>query len=170
MLRVLAFDLGLNVGWALIEAGQRPVVGGFKIPYRAYQLGEIAIFFEARAAEIIGKKSPKVIARATRFINEKSNPLAIGPYYGLSMVLDAMAVRRRLRDVEIEESDARKAFLSTTPRKSKDIKAAVKRECEAREWPADDEHACDAIVVGLHVLNILEPGRGHETTPLFHSA
>ncbi|MDE2470060.1 MAG: hypothetical protein KGL35_15275, partial [Bradyrhizobium sp.] len=93
--------------------------------------------------------------------------VSIGPLYGLSMLLDMMADDYRLPSYEVAESDARKAFLSAVPRKSKEIKAAVMSACALRGWPALDSHSCDAIVVALHVLAHLEPGTAVEATPLF---
>ncbi len=169
-MKVIAFDLGLNVGWALLEDGKRPLAGSFTIPHGAHNLGGIAIYFEQRVSVLLGEHRPDVVARAARFTNRYSNAVAIGPYFGLSMVLDAMAQKRLMRDVEVAESAARKSFLGKIPRKSKAIKKSVIAGCIERGWPAKDDHCCDAQVIAAHVLAILSPKSAHETTPLFQNA
>lgn len=163
------FDLGLNVGWAALESGKRPIAGSFRIQRRAQDLGGIAVDFEQRAAELFAEHRPDVVGRAARFINKFSNPVAIGPYFGLSMKLDEMAVRRRLPHYEVAEQDARKAFLDRVPRGSIAQKRAVIAACYQRGWWAADDHGCDAQCVGVHILGILEPERSHEATPLFQA-
>ncbi len=167
MTTILSWDLGLSVGYAIIKAGVPPVAGSFRIPFRAYQLGEIAVHFEQMASEIMVRSKPDVIVRATRFVGHKVNPTQIGPLFGLSMKLDEMALRRRLRCFEVYEAEARDAFLSKVPRGTKAIKRAVMDACAERGWPVKDDHSCDAIVVGIHTLSMLSPNTAHESTPLF---
>ncbi len=166
-LKILSADLGLNVGYALIETGVEPKAASFRIPYRATQLGQINLYFVEKMEEIIGRAKPDVIARATRIIGRRNTPASIGVYFGLSMALDAMAVARRIRDVEISESDARRSFLGKVPRKSADIKRAIIEGCASRGWWAKDDHGCDAIVVGCHAMSILRPQGTHTFEPLF---
>ena len=164
---ILAVDLGLQIGLAILEPGARPRVAYFRIPHSARDLGLIAIYFEEKMEGIIGRTKPDVIVRATRFINRQSNPLCISPYFGLSMVLDAMAIRRHIKSMEVSEQDARKAFLGNIPRGSKAIKRAIRAACLQMNYPVHDEHSCDAIVVGVHTLSILVPEIAHTMTPLF---
>lgn len=165
-MRVLAFDLGLNIGYALLHPGQsRPEVGHFRIQHRALDLGLVALAFNERAVPIMKEMAPDYVVRATRFISRTSTPVAIGPYYGLSMWLDAICERWKWRHGEISESDARKAFLGKLPRKG--VKDAVRLEFESRGWGYDNEHIRDAIVVGLHTLEILQPRSTLTKTPLF---
>jgi len=167
MTRVLAADLGLNIGLGVVEPNVRPRVSFFNIPYPARDLGSIAVFFEEKMEVVIAKVKPDVIVRATRFINRRSNPIAIGPYFGLSMVLDAMAKRRHIDHFEVFEADARRAFLEKVPRNSKEIKNAIRAAMVQRNWPCHDEHSNDAVVVGTHALSILIPGYAVTSTPLF---
>lgn len=169
-MRVLAADLGLHVGLALIEPNCRPRISYFEIPFPARCLGKVARCFVAKMGPIIDKVKPDHIVRATRFIGKHSQPIAIGPVYGLSMRLDEMADELGIDYFEVVESDARKAFLGKVPRKSKEIKAAIRASCVQRNWPAHDEHSCDAIVVGTHALSILEPAHAVSSTPLFSGA
>lgn len=166
-MRVMGFDLGLNCGYAMLQPGERPVAGSFRINRSARDLGHIKIDFEQCAEHLIGRFNPDVIVRATRFINPKSNPIAIGPYFGLSMVLDAMAVSRHIEPVEIDEQGARKTFLGGIPRGSKAIKDRVIAECAARGWPSKDSHTCDAIVVALKILAQRDRKSALAMTPLF---
>lgn len=163
----MTFDLGLNVGWSVLESGKTPIAGSFRIHRRAADLGGVGVDFEQRAAELFAQYKPEAVGRAARFINRFSQPVALGPVFGLSMVLDMMAMKRRLPHYEIAESDARKAFLGKIPKGSKAIKAAIIAECHSRGWWAADDHGCDAQCVGVHILSILEPERSHEATPLF---
>lgn len=167
MIRLLAFDLGLNVGFALLAAGQRPQAGSFRINRRATDLGGIKVDFDERAEELFARFKPNAVARASRFVNRYSNPTAIGPYFGLSMVLDGMATVRGMKHYEVAESDARKAFCGHVPRGSKAQKRAVMTGCHQRGWWCADDHGCDAQCIGAHVLSFLVADLAHETTPLF---
>ena len=169
-MRVLAVDLGIHTGLALAEPGVRPRISCFDIPYPARDLGSVGIYFEEKMSEKIARAKPDVIVRATRFINRHSQPIAIGPVFGLSMVLDVMAQRRRIEHCERAESDARKAFLGKVPRKSKDIKAAVRAACMQRQFPVHDQHSCDAIVMAVFELSLRVPSYAVSSTPLFAEA
>lgn len=165
---VLAFDLGLNVGWAILRSGtERPIARSFRIPYRATQLGEIAQHFEQEAAVVFAQAKPDLCVRAKRFVTHTSNPIAIGPYFGLSMVLDRMALERRVERDEIAEPEARNSFLGGVPRKSKTIKQALMLRCAQLGWPAQDDHVTDAICVGLHAWNLRNKTESYKSTPLF---
>lgn len=166
-MRILAFDVGLTVGFALLESGKRPIAGSFRIRRQAGDLGGIAMDFEQTASELFAKFKPDAVGRAMWFFGRFSNPISLGPVCGLSMKVDEMAAKRRLPHYTIDEPDARKAFLGHVPRRSKAIKAAIIAECHSRGWWAADDHGCDAQCVGVHILSILEPERSHEATPLF---
>lgn len=103
----------MNVGWGSLERGSIPQAGSFTIERAIRDLGAIAMDFEQRACEIIATQKPDVICRASCITNRFSLPQNIAPYYGLSMKLDEMARRRRIRCIERDESDCRKAFLGT---------------------------------------------------------
>jgi hypothetical protein len=167
MTLVLACDLGLNVGLVLVEPNTRPRVHYFRIPYPARDLGRIAQFFVQKVRPIIKKYKPDHIVRATRFINKVSNPIAIGPYFGLSMRLDELAEDHHIDHFEVIEGQARAAFLGKVPRGSEAIKDAIRAACVQRNYPTHDEHTCDAIVVGTYALSILVPSHAVTSTPLF---
>ena len=165
----MAADLGLNVGLGFLEPGVRPTVDYFRIPYPAVDLASIAIHFVEKMETIIAETRPDVIVRATRFVNRFSQPVAIGVYFGLSMRLDEMAGRRKIRHYEYSEQRARDAFLGSVPRGSKAQKRAVRAACVQRNWPAHDEHSCDALVIGSYALSVLEPNTAHKSTPLLQN-
>lgn len=171
-MRVLAFDLGLNAGFASLARGARPLAGSVRLDGSAEKLGAVAISFEQFASEIIAEQKPDVIGYAAPFVGAiaMKNPNSIKPLFGLMMALEAMADRRRIRCVMVTESDARKAFLGKVPAKSKAIKEAVIAGCRSRNWPAATDHAADALVVADFILSILEPETAHAGDPLFATA
>lgn len=166
-MKFMAFDLGLNVGYAIRQHDERPVAGSFRIPFRADQLGEIAQDFFTRAVPLIRHHKPDVLCRAMPIVNKRTLPYNIGPYYGLTMMLDWVAKREGIELQEFQEQDARGSFLGKVPRKSKDIKKAVIAECARRYWPAKDDHTCDAIVIALFAQTTHYPEGSIRSKPLF---
>lgn len=182
---VMALDMGITVGWAVLGDGVGAVAGNRNLKGTARQMGMVGRKFDALLRDLILRYRPTVICFATPFVGQiyikpritngkkiagRYQPISsdtVRPLLGLTTVAEMICDELHIRAAEVEEPDARRAFLTGVPRKRKDIKAAVMRACELRGWPVTCDHEADAFCVASHVLEQLHPGRSHELTPLF---
>lgn len=169
-MKVLPFDLGLNVGWAALERGERPRAGSRRLAGNSGKLGMVIADFHQFAGAVIDAEKPDVIGYASKFVGRMASPASIGPLFGLIAHLEWLAHVRGIRCVEVDEGRARKAFLGAVPGGRKNIKSACMAACRNRNWPAQDDHVADALVVGDFILAILEPENAHAGDPLFATA
>lgn len=184
-MRVLAIDAGFNCGYGALGGGKVPTSGSRRIRGDARHLGTAGRHFDETVRQLILQERPQVIAFATPFVGQihakptfvngekiwgKSVPIqpdSIRPLMGFLTVLEMICDELKIRCIELSESEARRAFMTAVPRKSKDIKIAVMRACRQRGWPAMDNHAADALCVAARALELVDPSSSHELTPLF---
>lgn len=184
MTRVLAIDAGLTFGYGAVGGG--PVrSGSHRLRGGTGELGITGRHFDELFRQLLLRERPTVVCFASPFIGTIGpkpifkdgqriwtpgrgiDPRALRPLMGMIFLVDMICEELRIRCVEVDEPDARRAFLTKVPRKSKDIKAAVMRACDLRGWPNTDNHAADALCVASFVLEKVEPGSAHKLTPLF---
>lgn len=123
------------------------------------------IAFASPFVGMINKTGPKgVIGRMA------VQPDSIRPLMSFLTIIEMVCDELRIRCVEVDEPQARRAFMTAVPRKTKDIKLAVQRACFLRGWPCATDHAGDALCVAAFVLECVVPDSAHETTPLFSTA
>lgn len=184
-MRVLALDAGFRTGYGALGDGIEPRSGSRPIRGNARQMGIAGRDFDGVVRQLILKERPAVVCFASPFVGQiwakptfingqkvwgKSSPIppdSIRPLMSFLTIIEMVCDELHIRCVEVDEPECRRAFLTKVPRKSADIKIAVMRACRLRGWPAMDNHAADALCVASRVLEILEPSRSHEMTPLF---
>ena len=167
-MKILAIDNGFRCGYAvlsndMVRSGSKGVEGSS---------ADMGLTFRSYSALVHGwidKYKPDVVGTAIPFVGLFGTPVELIPIFGMFCKLQEIAFEAGLRFEKFSESDARKAFLSPapTPRKSKDIKAAVIAACALRGWPATDNHAADALCAADFLLAKLDKGSGWDRTPLF---
>jgi hypothetical protein len=166
-MRVCVIDCGFNLGFGVL--GRDYVRSGTYRLEGQWDRMDLAFRSMAKIVERIAEKhQPTVIGACIPFVSFKANPINLIPIMGFYARLQEIAADLDLPFHSIHESDARKAFLAPAPvpRKSKDIKAAVKAACDLRGWPATDGHAADALCVADFALAQLDRDAGWYRTPL----
>lgn len=166
-MRVAGYDPGFNFGYGVLERGKPALSGSHKIPGSGRRLGAALNHVERWLLSHMREHKPDVVVIAIPFISRKATPTLLRPLMSFAGMVEKVADTLRIDCKEIQESDARLAFLGSVPRKSKAIKAAIMASCEQRGWPCADDHAGDALCVAEFCLAILDPLRAHENTPLF---
>lgn len=178
-MRVLAIDAGMSMGFAALGGGKLPVSGSRSLRGGPREMGKAGRHCDEILRQLILQERPQVIAFAAPFvgmINRKGangpmrmavQPDSIRPLMSFLTIIEMVCDELKIRCVELDEPEARRAFLTAVPRKSKDIKIAVQRACFARGWPCMNDHAGDALCVAAFALEVLDPDHSHEMTPLF---
>lgn len=188
MTRVLAIDLGKTMGFGLL-GGKRVLFGSREVVKRWSPYGASFLGLWAAIQALIDTHKPDYIAVARPFVRLDMPEPAPGqpedpfrkyndttqnlvPMFGGFVVLHMVAAKNCKPVEVVEESAARSLMLGEgmCPRASARAKAAVMQACRDRGWLVEDDHAGDALCVGAAVLERLEPGQAHETTPLFIAA
>jgi hypothetical protein len=188
VLRVATFDGGMNLGMAALGGGQDPIS---RCRHAQVHADVARAFIIEQDAAVVGFATPFVgqtRGKPKQFIKGKPvwgsgnapiPPDNIRPLFGcltvIEMVVEDLNEERRqagdnrppIRCVEVDEPEARRAFLTAVPRKSKDIKIAIQRACTLRRWPWSTEHGADALCIASWVLEWSERDNSHSTTPLF---
>jgi hypothetical protein len=182
---VLAIDAGFTLGYGAIGGGKPVTSGSIQLRGTARQMGVAGRDCDDIVRSLILAERPDVIAFASPFVGQTfSKPIIVNgqkiwgkgapippdnirPLMSFLTIIEMVCDELRIRCVEISESEARRAFMTAVPRKSKDIKLAVMRACRLRGWPFNSNHAADALCVASRALEILEPKTAHQTTPLF---
>lgn len=175
MVRLLAIDIGKQMGFGLIGPGVETRSGSREILKTWHPLGDAALVFEAKVGELIDLHCPTHMAVARPFVRRFrgkmiDTPDNLVPMFGAFMVLHRLAAVRGLPPpLVIQESDARSHLVGKNmlAAKSAVIKEAVIRACRDRGWPVCDDHAADALCIAAAALERLQPRRAHQTTPLF---
>lgn len=175
-MRVLAIDAGMTMGFAALGGGKPAISGSRSLRGGPRQMGIAGRHCDEILRTLILQERPKVICFAAPFVGQirdfKGRPVpvqpdSIRPLMSFVTIVEMVCDELKIRCVEIDEPEARRAFLTNVPRKSKDIKMAVQRACFLRGWPCKDDHAGDALCVASWALELLDPDASHETTPLF---
>lgn len=177
MIRVVAFDAGLNLGYAALGGDVAVASGSYRLGGGARDMGTTMRNADRRIREVIGRERPGLIAFAAPFVGQVRvkgklqpiNPDNIRPLFGVLAKIEEVGAELRIACIELDEPECRRAFMTGVPRKSKDIKAAVIKACRQRGWPCTDEHAADALCVGAWALELRVPKSSHQTTPLFQA-
>lgn len=181
MIRVLSFDAGFTMGFGALGGGREAVSGSRRLRGDARRLGVAGRHCDEVVRQLILQERPGVVSFATPFVGQiwspnkggkggrfvPIQPDSIRPLMSFLTIIEMVCDELRIRCVEVDEPAARRAFLTAVPRKSAQIKKAIKRECRERDWPFIDEHAADGLCVASYTLEIVEPGSAHLTTPLF---
>ncbi len=166
-MRVLSIDVGLRAGYAIVERGKAPKSGSHKFRNTRDDLGKLTNEFSAWCHDLIRKNRPDIVVYALPFIGRFATPASLEVIFGFSVLLELVADKRNIRCYGVNESQARRAFLTKVPKKSADIKTAMMAACLQRGWRCPDHHAADALCVASSELDKLEPDTSHEATPLF---
>lgn len=164
---VLAFDLGFRCGYAYVKPDTIPQSGSYPIAGSAEDLGAFGQSLDGVARQLILKFRPRMLAYTTPWFGRKSNLDDIRPLIGGGMVIEMIATELHLECCEVNETEARHAFMGYVPVGRAKIKKAVEKEIRFRGWPCKDFDAGDATVVACHVLSIHEPENAHSIMPLF---
>ena len=170
MTRVLAVDLGLNLGYGFFAPNERPMSGSIRLQGSAADFGELTVNVEAALAGLFARFKPDVVGYAEMFIKFKDTVENVGPMFACMLKLEELARRRRLLCVFVNEREARGAMMPKIPKGKDAVKLEARRQCRARGWPVADEHAADALVVANFILELVEPSSAAERTPLFSNA
>lgn len=170
-MRVLAFDAGFTMGYGALGNGKPPSSGSRRLRGTARTLGIAGRHCDEVVRQVILAERPEVIAFASPFVGSRKGapvqPDSIRPLMSFLTIIEMVCDELRIRCVELDEPECRRAFMTAVPRKSAQIKLAVMRSCRQRGWPFPDEHAADALCVAARALEIVDPTAAHETTPLF---
>lgn len=180
MVRVLALDIGKNLGFGLLDSASPEVKSGsLEILQTWHPLGAAALTFERRVEELIDKFKPTHIAVARPFVRRGrggvmvDTPDNLVPMFGAFVLLHRIVQVRGLPPLMVEqESDARSHLVGKNMMMAKSvaIKRAVMQACRDRGWPCRDDHAGDALCIAAAALERLQPKKAHQTTPLFIAA
>jgi hypothetical protein len=165
-MRVLAIDAGMTMGFAALGDGKPPISGSRMLKGGPRAMGVAGRHCDAELRALILQERPAAIVFATPFVGMINGKNTKG--FATRMAVQPDSIRPLC--IEVDEPEARRAFLTAVPRKSKDIKIAVQRACFLRGWPCKDDHAGDALCIASWALEILDPEHSHETTPLFSTA
>lgn len=178
-MRVLALDAGMNLGWGALGGGRDVAAGSRRLDGNSTEMGRVMRSADGHVRAIILAQKPDLIGFAAPFVGQtwdpvrkRFNPISpqnIRPLFGVLAKIEEVCAELRIRCVEIDEPECRRAFLTAVPRKSRDIKLAVQRACRLRGWPAHDDHAADALCVASRLLEVFAPDQAHEMTPLFQA-
>lgn len=173
-MRVLAIDGGLTLGFGALGGGKEPTSGSRRLRGDARHLGIAGRHCDEVIRQLILAERPQVIAFAAPFVGSKKGkpiqPDSIRPLMSFLTIVEMVCDELKIRCIELDEPECRRAFMTAVPRKSEDIKAAVMRACRQRGWPCTDNHAGDALCVAARALEIVAPDASHEMTPLFSTA
>lgn len=178
-MRVLAIDIGRQLGFGLLDSASSEVrSGSLEILQSWRPLGASSVIFETRVGELIDKHRPTHMAVARPFVRYArgkmiDTPENLVPMFGAFMLLHRLVQVRGLPPLLVEqESDARSHLVGNNMMmaKSEAIKKAVIQACRDRGWPCRDDHAGDALCIAAAALERLQPKRAHQTTPLFIAA
>lgn len=175
MTRVLAIDAGMNVGYGAVGGGVAPVSGSRALKGSPRRMGVTGLDALETVRNLVLQHKPDVVAYAAPFVGRFVKPDNIRPLMSITTIVEMVVEEinkgrpagRKIRCVEVDEPEARRAFLTAVPRGTRAIKIAVQRACFARGWPCSDDHAGDALCVAAWALECVDPGHAHETTPLF---
>lgn len=185
MLRIVAFDLGVNVGWGAVGGDRKVAAGSATMRGGPGEYGKRGANFDLFARETIKKQKPDVIAFASPFVASvsvpnfqkgiqvgwKQQPVApqnIRTLFGMTFALDTLCEQLGLRCTEWDEQKARAWFLANSvPKGSQAQKAAVEQGCKDRGWafPAG-QHSTDALCIAAYAHARLT-GDDHLSRPLF---
>lgn len=178
-MRVLAIDAGMTMGFAALGDGRDPVSGSRSLRGGPRQMGIAGRHCDEILRQLILAEKPGAIAFAAPFVGMKTSnkgvrfaiqPDSIRPLMSFLTIIEMVCDELKIRCVEVDEPEARRAFMTAVPRKSADIKKAVMRACFLRGWPCSTDHAGDALCVASWAHELLNPEISHETTPLFATA
>jgi hypothetical protein len=174
MTRVLAIDPGLTFGFGAVGGGRPPASGSRRLNGNARQMGVAGRHFDGLLRGLILRERPTVMAFASPFVGMKGGfavqPDSIRPLMSICTLVEMIGDELKIRVVEVDEPEARRAFLTAVPRRSAAIKIAVQRACFERGWPCATDHAGDALCVAAWALECVAPDVSHKTTPLFSEA
>lgn len=168
-MRCMGVDLGFRVGFGLL-GGRRVLSGSFALKGSSTKMGEAFHSLVEVMGGLIAKHRPEAIGTAMPFISRVVTPVQLIPICGFFCRLQEICDDAAIPFHVIHEPHARKAFMGGVPRKSKDIKLLAQAECRARWWPVTDGHAADALAIASFMMEMMEPKRAHEQTPLFRAA
>lgn len=179
-MRVMVIDTGFSLGFGVLGRNNYVRSGTHRLEGSWCQMGLAFRTMTTTVTRLVEMHKPEVIGACRPFVSmqrdPKSNKFIVNhqnliPIMGFYAKLQEIADELKLPFHDIYESDARKAFLSPAPvpRKSKDIKTAINAACEARGWPANYDHASDALCAADFLLAKLDPKAVGiaERTPLF---
>lgn len=170
-MRVLGADLGRNCGHGFLAPGI--VRSGSRELFKKWSpFGDALLILEAHLQGLIDKFKPDILGVARPFTRRGDTPMNLLPMYGGFAIMHRLAATNHLPIEIIQESDARLMMLGkgNMPNKSAALKLAINRACKARNWPACNEEASDALCIAAAVLEKRQPSRAHQTTPLFATA
>jgi len=170
-MRILAYDLGRKCGHGFLAPGIAR--SGTRELFKNWSpFGEALLTMEAHLQGLINKFEPDILGVARPFTRRGDTPMNLLPMYGGFAILNRLAAINKIPIEIMQESDARLQMLGkgNMPNKSAALKLAVNKACKARGWPCCDEEASDALCIAAAVLEKRQPGRAHQTTPLFTAA
>lgn len=175
MARVGGIDVGARLGIGLI-APDEVRSGSFQFIDGWYPFGRQAVEWERRLQEQLDDFRFDHVGIARQFLRKgkKSHdtPKNLIPMYWAFGTVLKICHQRGIQTHWIQEMDARSLMLGkkNMPQKSEALKAAVNRACKDRGWPCCDYDASDALCIAAAVVEQLNPGAGHQTSPLFAAA
>ena len=175
MTKLLALDLGLTTGYAVVRGGSPPITGSAMLPGNATDLGELGHAAGHFIKALIEEHRPDGVVLCTPFVGAfafktKSgldrmtpniNPIKL--LFGLFMVAHAVAFASgKIPVYEVYEPTVRAEFGVKVDRKIKDkekrrkaLKDAVVLACTSRRWLVCDDHAADAMLAGAYRLGTM---------------
>lgn len=175
---VLAIDLGKSLGFG-VAGGAELHAGCFQLFDAWWPLGRSAHILRRKFNELIDEFNPDMLGVARPFVRYGKKgggildtPQNLIPQFGAFYLLHEVAEDRGLPvPYVMQESEARSLLLGPDyPRDSERAKQAVWQACLDRGRRCPTKDASDALCVALGVLERLQPGRAHESTPLFTAA
>lgn len=167
-MKCLAFDVGRKLGFGLLD-GKSARSGSFEVLKTWSPLGTALLTFEAKLQSLIDQYEPDVIGVARPFTRRGDTPMNLVPMYCAFGAVHQVAALNKIPVEVIQESDARLAMLGkgNMPRGSAALKKAIHLACRSRGWRACDYEASDGLCIAAAVLEKRQPGKAHQTTPLF---
>jgi hypothetical protein len=143
----------------------RPLSGSR--PIKPKDHGEAFQYFALWLSELVDKHKPDALGRASCFVPRGLNVTHLPLLYGFVAEFERVGFMAGLKRYECDERTARKAVIGRCPKGREAIKAAALAACRMRDWPAADDHAADALVIGSFLLSELEPKSAYAHHPLF---
>lgn len=178
-MRLIAVDVGLTCGFAVVEAGVPPITGSRKIPGNSSDLLGIACSrFGHLIKDLAEEYHPDALVLCRPFASLKFGIAPTRLLFGLFGMAHAVCYSRGLPIYELDESRVRDAFgVKPAPRSVRNpekrrriLKANVLQACTDRRWYVTDDHAGDAMLAGAYQLGALDQNSAILSQPLFIAA
>lgn len=156
-MKILFVDVGTQrIGWAFGGPDQGPTHGTYEPPATGNNLGWLMVDVGAWVTPLMVKNNISLIAYESPILVGGNSFNTIRKVAAVGAELERAAHLLGVPCEEIGASQVRKAFLGTnnTPKGTKEIKAAVIRQCHLHGWNPGTDDAADALAGWTYMIGL----------------